>query len=184
MSLLYTSSMRVLGFDPGLRITGYGCVSGSEMAPAIVEAGAVRLVPSSGATPTVADRLVELDADIRAIIGRLSPDAIAIEGLFAHYRHPETAIKMAHARGLILLAARQAGVEIIELKPAEVKKSLTGSGAAKKEQVQESVRQLFDLEAVPKPNDVADALAIAVSACRRAAVGASSGIRAGSRGYA
>lgn len=175
--------MRVLGFDPGLRITGYGCVSGNEVKPAIVEAGAVRLVTGSGSTPSVADRLVELDVDVREIIARLSPDAIAIEGLFAHYKHPETAIKMAHARGLILLAARQAKVEIIELKPAEVKKSLTGSGAAKKEQVQESVRQLFNLEEVPKPNDVADALAIAVCGCRRAAVGAASGIRSGSKGY-
>lgn len=172
--------MRVLGFDPGLRITGYGCVSGNEITPAIVEAGAIRLVSGSGATPTVADRLVELDMDVRAIIGRLVPDAIAIEGLFAHYRHPETAIKMAHARGVILLAARQAGVEIVELKPAEVKKSLTGSGAARKEQVQESVRRLFNLEEVPKPNDVADALAIAVAAGRRAAVG----LGAGSKGYA
>ena len=178
--------MRVLGFDPGLRVTGYGCVAGDEVRPAIVEAGAVRLVKGSGAVPSVADRLVELDRDIRELIGRLAPDAIAIEGLFAHYKHPETAIKMAHARGLILLAARQAGVEIVELKPAEVKKSLTGSGSAGKAQVQESVRQLFRLEEAPKPNDVADALAIAVAAGRRAAVGLGlgGGVRSGSRGYA
>lgn len=144
----------------------------------------MRLVKGSGPVPSVADRLVELDRDIRELIGRLVPDAIAIEGLFAHYKHPETAIKMAHARGLILLAARQAGVEIVELKPAEVKKSLTGSGSAGKAQVQESVRQLFRLEEVPKPNDVADALAIAVAAGRRAAVGLGAGVRSGSRGYA
>ena len=171
--------MPVLGIDPGLRITGYGCVTGDEIRPAIVEAGAIRLVPGSP-VPPVADRLVELDRDVRDLIDRLRPTAVAIEGLFAHYAHPETAIKMAHARGVILLAARQAGVRILELKPAEVKKSLTGSGRADKAQVQESVRQLFGLEVAPKPADVADALAIAVAAARRAAVG----LGAGSRGYA
>lgn len=172
--------MPVLGFDPGLRITGYGCVTGDEIRPAILEAGAIRLVTGSGPVPPVADRLVELDRDVRDLIARLRPHTVAIEGLFAHYAHPETAIKMAHARGVILLAARQAGVQILELKPAEVKKSLTGSGRADKAQVQESVRQLFNLEATPKPADVADALAIAVAAMRRAAVG----LGAGSRGYA
>lgn len=172
--------MRVLGVDPGLRVTGYGCVGGDELRPSIIEAGAIRLVVVPGPVPPVADRLVELDRDVRGLINRLTPDVIAIEGLFAHYKHPETAIKMAHARGVILLAARQAGVDILELKPAEVKKSLTGSGAAGKAQVQESIRQLFGLEDVPKPADVADALAIAVAACRRAAVG----LGAGSRGYA
>lgn len=172
--------MPVLGFDPGLRITGYGCVTGDEIRPSIVEAGAIRLVKGSGPVPPVADRLVELDRDVRELIDRLRPHAVAIEGLFAHYKHPETAIKMAHARGVILLAARQAKVEILELKPAEVKKSLTGSGAAGKAQVQEAIRQLFALPEIPKPPDVADALAIAVSAMRRAAVG----LGAGSKGYA
>lgn len=179
--------MRVLGFDPGLRVTGYGCVAGDAVRPAIVEAGAVRLVKGSGPVPSVADRLVELDRDVRDLIARLTPDAVAIEGLFAHHRHPETAIKMAHARGVILLAARSAGVEIVELKPAEVKKALTGSGGAGKAQVQESVRTLFGLEEAPKPADVSDALAIAVTACRRTGLGASGepiGVRAGSRGYA
>lgn len=176
--------MPVLGFDPGLRVTGYGCVSGDEIRPAIVEAGAIRLVPASP-VPPVADRLVELDRDVRDLIARLKPHTVAIEGLFAHYAHPETAIKMAHARGVILLAARQAGVQILELKPAEVKKSLTGSGRADKAQVQESIRQLFNLETAPKPADVADALAIAVAAARRAAVGlGGAGRGGGGRGYA
>ncbi len=158
--------MRILGIDPGLRITGYGCVEGDVVRPQIVEAGIFRLA-SSSPVPPVADRLVELDADLRELIERVKPDAIAVEGLFAHYGHPETAVKMAHGRGVILLAAKHMGLEIIEFKPAEVKKSATGSGRATKVQMQESMQALFGLPELPTPADVADALAIGVCGLRR-----------------
>ncbi len=158
--------MRILGIDPGLRITGYGCVEGDVVRPRIVEAGVFRLV-SGSPVPAVADRLVELDRDLRELIERVEPSVIAVEGLFAHYGHPETAVKMAHGRGVILLAAKQMGLTIMEFKPAEVKKAATGSGRATKTQMQASVQVLFGLESLPTPADVADALAIGVCGLRR-----------------
>ena len=163
--------MRVLGFDPGLSITGYGCVSGDMIRPSIVEAGIFRLTKSGTPVPEIGDRLVELHRDVVELIERVEPDLVAIEGMFAHKDHPGTVIKMAHARGVILLAARAAGVEVIELKPAEVKKAATGSGRATKEQMQLAVQSMFNLERLPKPADLADALAIASCALRRHQMG-------------
>lgn len=158
--------MRVLGIDPGLSITGYGCVSGDIVRPDIVEAGVFRLARGSP-VPAIGDRLVELDRDVRELIERVRPDLVAIEGMFAHKDHPGTVVKMAHARGVILLAARRAGIEVCELKPAEVKKAATGSGRATKEQMQLSVQSMFRLAQPPTPADLADALAIAACALRR-----------------
>ena len=159
--------MRILGIDPGLRITGYGCVEGDVIRPAIVEAGIFRLTKRGEPVESIGDRLVELETDVQALIERVSPDLIAIEGMFAHKDHPGTVVKMAHARGVILLVARRNGVEVCELKPAEVKKAATGSGRATKEQMQESVQAMFGLSELPKPADLADALAIAACALRR-----------------
>jgi len=158
--------MRVLGIDPGLRITGYACVEGDAIRPSIVEAGVFRLV-KNGVTPDLADRLVELDADLRDLIERVRPNAIAIETMFTNIKHPGTIVIMAHGRGVVLLAAKQCGVPILELKPAEVKKAATGSGRATKEQMQLSVQEMFGLPELPKPADLADALAIASCALRR-----------------
>ncbi|MBL8990345.1 MAG: crossover junction endodeoxyribonuclease RuvC [Phycisphaerae bacterium] len=166
--------MRILGIDPGLRLTGYGCVeraapaSGSarHRAPervGLVEAGVIRLDPRA----PVPDRLAELDHDFRALLDRLRPAAVAVEMLFAHYKHPATAIVMGHARGVLLLAIRRAGLELVELRPTEVKKSLTGHGHAGKEQMQRAVRDVFGLPTIPKPPDVADALAVGLCALTR-----------------
>jgi len=169
--------MRVLGIDPGLRITGYACVEGDAIRPSIVEAGVFRLV-KGGVTPDLADRLVELDADLRDLIGRVQPNAIAIETMFTNLNHPGTIVTMAHGRGVVLLAARQCGVPILELKPAEVKKAATGSGRADKGQMQRAMQDLFNLESLPTPSDLADALAIATLGLRRAEVaGAITGVR-------
>lgn len=156
--------MRVLGIDPGLRLTGYGCIDGSG---SVVEAGVFRL----GKTDReLSARLVELDRDIRDALERLRPDVVAVEALFAHYKHPATAIVMGHGRGVLLLAVRSAGLELVELKPAEVKKSMTGNGQASKSQMQEAVQRAFGLAEPPSPPDVADALAIARCAQRRIGV--------------
>lgn len=162
--------MRVLGVDPGLRVTGYGCVEGDGSRPSIVEAGVFRLSPPSGAE-TLSPRLAELDDDFRELLGRVRPDLVAVEGLFAHKLHPETSVKMAHARGVLLLAARRHGTRIVELKPAAVKKAMTGSGRATKAQMQGGVARAFGLSEAPEPADVADALAIAVCALTRAGSG-------------
>jgi crossover junction endodeoxyribonuclease RuvC len=173
---------RILGIDPGLRLTGFGCIdiaarSQRGSAPTIIEAGVIRLtllaksetartnsIPTAG---SVSARLVELDRDFRALLERTSPDALAIEGLFAHYKHPATAIVMGHARGVLLLAAQQAGLALVEVKPNEVKKSLTGFGHAGKDQVQRVIQQHFALAKLPTPADMADALAIALCGAQR-----------------
>ncbi len=159
--------MRVLGIDPGLRLTGYGCidVAGRGGVARIAEAGVFRL----NAKQSVSDRLAELDDDFRALLERVKPEAVGVEMLFAHYKHPATAIVMGHARGVLLLAVRRAGLGLIELRPTMVKKSLTGHGHAKKGQVQRAIQVEFGLSALPEPPDVADALAIALCASRRLA---------------
>jgi crossover junction endodeoxyribonuclease RuvC len=178
--------VRFLGIDPGLRVTGYGCVEGTGLrnGAKLVEAGAIRLVRASktGAeeeagevadAASVSSRLVELEGDVIGILDRLRPDVCAVEALFSHYKHPATAIVMGHARGVILLCLRRAGVKLVELRPAEVKKSMCGNGQAKKAQVQLAVQARFGLAEVPKPPDVADAIAIALCASERAERGES-----------
>jgi crossover junction endodeoxyribonuclease RuvC len=161
--------VRTLGIDPGLRITGYGCVEQREAGCVLVEAGVIRLrVESGGSRVPVADRLLELHTDVSAAIGRLRPECVAVEAVFAHYRHPATAIAMSHARGVILLATRAAGVRLIELKPNAVKKFLTGHGHAGKDQMQAAVQARLRLAQRPEPADVADAIAIAMCAASRA----------------
>jgi crossover junction endodeoxyribonuclease RuvC len=163
--------MRIIGIDPGLLVTGFGCLECSDRArqdavPRLVEAGVFRLGRGGGEV-SVASRLAELDADIRGLLARLQPDAVAVESLFAHYKHPATAIVMGHARGVILLAVERAGLQLVEYKPNLVKKSLTGHGHAGKEQVQRSVQELFHLPELPSPPDMADAIAIALCALWR-----------------
>lgn len=168
------STPRILGIDPGLRLTGYGCVE-SAVSPAggkrnrfaadatLIEGGVIRL----DGKLSIAKRLVELDTDLREIIERLRPTVLAVEKLYAHYKHPTTAFIMAHARGIVLLNAQRAGLEIVELGATEVKKSLTGHGHASKEQMQHGVMAQLSLPAPPKPADVADAIAIGLCALRR-----------------
>lgn len=173
--------MRILGIDPGLRLTGYGCVEvvGAE-SPKLVEAGVFRLGKGGhrageGSAPgiraadakTVSSRLAELDRDFREALERLSPEVVAVESLFSHYAHPATAIVMGHARGVILLAIARAGVRLMEFKPNEIKKSLTGHGLADKGRMQRAIQSVFGLAQPPKPPDVADALAIALCAAGR-----------------
>jgi crossover junction endodeoxyribonuclease RuvC len=154
---------RVLGIDPGLHVTGYGAVDFGRGEPAIVEAGTLR----TGARADMSGRLLQIHGDLAEILSELKPDLAAIEQLYAHYKHPRTAILMGHARGIVLLACQQAGVAVRSLAATHVKKSLTGNGHASKLQVQRSVQAAFRLKDLPQPPDVADALAIALCAGRR-----------------
>jgi crossover junction endodeoxyribonuclease RuvC len=129
----------------------------------VVEAGVIRL---DGKKP-VADRLVELDADLGEMLDRLKPDAVAVEIVFSHVSYPATAITMAHARGVLLLNVRKRSIPLLELRPTAVKKSATGYGQAAKGQMQQAMMQAFSLAELPKPPDVADALAIALCAATR-----------------
>jgi len=161
--------MRILGIDPGLRITGYGCIEGDPIRPSIVEAGVFRLMPTGDAdsAESISARLVELERDMSDLLERVRPEAVAVESMFVNPKHPATVIKMAHGRGVVLLCIKRAGLPLIELRPAEVKKGFTGNGQASKEQMQAAVQRLFNMPEPPKPHDVADALAIACTAAQR-----------------
>jgi crossover junction endodeoxyribonuclease RuvC len=154
--------MRVLGVDPGLRIAGYGCLSfvGNSITPSIIEAGAIRL----DVDKSISYRLKQLHNDLSEIISEHKPELIAVETIFTHKSHLSTATIMGHARGVILLAGEQANIPLLELAPTEIKKSVTGNGNATKEQVQHAITGLLSLTKTPEPPDVADALAIAITA--------------------
>jgi crossover junction endodeoxyribonuclease RuvC len=168
--------MRVVGIDPGLRLTGYACLDDLGSTPGgerarIVEAGVFRLGGGGGGEESdamsISSRLDELDRDFRSLLERTKPDAVAVESIFSHYAHPATAIVMGHGRGVVLLAIKQAGLPLMEFKPNLVKKGMTGHGLAKKDQMQRAVQALFGLAEPPSPPDVADAIAIAWCGLRR-----------------
>jgi crossover junction endodeoxyribonuclease RuvC len=159
---------RVLGIDPGSLLTGFGCVESADPAgfrPKLVDAGLIRLKREW----RLPDRLLQLHEDLTGIIRDLKPEVIAVEALFTHYQKPAPVIVMGHARGVILLAAKQAGAPLVELRPAAVKKATTGFGNARKAQMQQAVALEFGI-APPKPADIADALAVALCAIRRGSV--------------
>lgn len=157
--------MRVLGIDPGLLLTGYGCVELSDEAidPKLVEGGVLRLKPRA----PMAFRLAQLHDDLSSLLDELKPELVAVEQVFSHLKHVRTSILMGHARGVVLLAAQQRGIEIRELLPTAIKKAITGNGHASKRQMQRAVMSQCGLTSVPEPPDVADAIAIALCAARR-----------------
>jgi crossover junction endodeoxyribonuclease RuvC len=157
--------------DPGLSLTGYGCVDvvPDRREPQLIEAGVLRLK----ARAPMAYRLDQLYHDLTGVIDELRPGIMVVEQLFSHYRHVRTAILMGHARGVVLLAGQSRGVEIDELLPTEVKKAITGHGHATKQQIQQAVMCQCRLDEAPSPPDVADAIAIALCAARRLTTGAS-----------
>lgn len=150
--------MRILGIDPGLKLTGYGVVDYKPARPALVDGGVIRL----DATTPLADRLVELEAELITLMTDYKPDVCSVELLYAHYKHPRTAILMGHARGVILLVARRHGVRVEQYSANRIKKSVAGHGHASKPQMQSAIQALWKLPEPPEPPDVADALAIAL----------------------
>jgi crossover junction endodeoxyribonuclease RuvC len=159
---------RVVGIDPGLQITGYGVVDlpDGELEPTLVEAGVIRLRPCL----PMEERLLQLYEELGALLDNLRQQQLAVEKLYAHYKHPRTAILMGHARGVILLCARQRGLKVENLPATAVKKAVTGFGHASKEQMQRAVQAQCGLKEPPSPPDVADAIAIALTYARRLAV--------------
>lgn len=150
--------MRILGIDPGLQLTGYGVIEFAANKSRLIDAGVIRL----NAKKSIPARLIELERELCQIFSEHKPGLCAVEELYAHYKHPRTAILMGHARGVILLCAQRAGVEIEALAANRIKQSITGHGHASKEQMQRAIQFLFDLKKPPEPPDVADALALAV----------------------
>lgn len=153
----------ILGIDPGLRRTGYAVLGpGGTKHSVLIEAGVVRL----RAGDPLPLRLAELERGIMGLIDSHGPAALACEALYAHYKHPRTAILMGHARGVILAAAARRGLEVYSVAATRVKKLLTGSGRAGKRQMQLAVASTLGLVRLPEPHDVADAIAIALAGQR------------------
>ena len=148
--------MRILGIDPGLSLTGYGCVELADggLEPALVEGGVLRLRQRD----PLERRLDQLYRELCVVIDELQPDRLIVEKIFTHYKHVTTGIRMGHARGVVLLAARHREVAVGELAPTEIKKATTGHGHASKLQIQLAVMSQFGQPSIPEPPDVADAI--------------------------
>jgi len=153
--------VRVLGIDPGLALTGYGLVEGNGH-PILVEMGSVVTPPSL----PLPERLKALYQDLSALLDRLRPDAVAMEELFFG-KNIRTAIAVGQARGVAILAVAQAGIPLHEYTPLQVKEALTGYGRADKQQIQRMVCLLLGLPSPPQPDDVADAVAVAICHLQR-----------------
>jgi crossover junction endodeoxyribonuclease RuvC len=150
---------RVLGIDPGLNVTGYAVVEPGTRGPWVVEAGVIR---SGGSQVELSHRLHTLHQSIVELLDALPCRALALEQVHSHSKHPRTAILMAHARGVIMLAAAERGLPVFGYAPTRIKKVLTGSGRAPKDQMQHAIRCELGLDALPEPHDVADACAVAL----------------------
>lgn len=161
--------MIVLGIDPGTAVTGYGVVRARGTRAAgdaeLLECGIIRTKP----TQPLAARLADIYEGVRELIERHQPQAIAVEDVF-YARNVRTTVVLGHARGVVLLAGQQAGLAIHEYPPSDIKKAVTGSGAATKEQVQFMVMKLLRLKSAPQPADAADGVAAALTCVLRANV--------------
>ena len=149
--------MRIVGIDPGLQLTGYGVIDFA-MRARLIDGGVIRLKQRT----SIAERLVELEFELDALLEEHKPDLCAIEQLYSNYAHPRTAILMGHARGVIMLAAQRRGIRVEEFAANRIKQSLTGHGHASKLQMQRAIQATFNLASAPQPADVADAVAVAL----------------------
>jgi len=149
--------VRIFGIDPGSERTGYGCVETDGRRHHLVACGAVT-APAGDAFP---QRLARIHTELSRLLASCSPDCVAIENLF-HATNVRSALKLGHARGVAMLAAVEAGCEVVEYTPAEIKRAVVGYGRAEKHQVGQMVKLLLGLSAAPSPHDAADALAVAI----------------------
>lgn len=152
------AAVQYLGVDPGLNRTGYSLLQRTPRGPVLKEAGVIRSTPKQ----SLAHRVGEIGTGLREVLREYRPSAMAIEQVFSFGRNPKTALLMAHARGAILLVAAECDVPVLHYTPTQVKRILTGSGRASKEQVQFAVKNEFGLPEILEPNDVADASAVAL----------------------
>lgn len=155
----------VLGVDPGLQRTGYAILAADARCYdrcVLREAGVVKLDVKA----PLPQRLVELEAGLLGLMEQHRPTLLACEELYAHYKHPRTAILMGHARGVILALAARQGVRVAAVPATQAKKTLTGNGHATKTQMQRAVQATLGLPQPPEPHDVADAIAIGLCGVR------------------
>jgi crossover junction endodeoxyribonuclease RuvC len=157
---MQANGRRILGIDPGLRVTGYAILEEtSDKKPLICEAGVIR---GNEEDKELAKRIRSIHESVVELIEQFAPRVVVVEQLYAHYQHPRTAVLMAHARGVILLAAAQESLPVISYNPTRIKKTITGSGRASKDQMQLTIQRELGLKRMPEPADVADALAVAL----------------------
>jgi crossover junction endodeoxyribonuclease RuvC len=149
--------VRIFGIDPGSERTGYGCVETDGRRHHLVACGAI----AAHQADSFPHRLARIHAELSALLASLHPDCVAIENLF-YATNVRSALKLGHARGVAMLAAIQAGCEVVEYTPAEIKRAVVGYGRAEKHQVGQMVKLLLGLTAAPSPHDAADALAVAI----------------------
>ncbi len=150
---------RVVGVDPGLNVTGYAVVEPGQGGAFVVEAGCIR---GGRDASSLGRRLHTIHAGILEVLDLYPPEALALEQVHSHPNHPRSSLLLAHARGVIVLAAAQRGVPVVGYAPTRIKKTLTGSGKAPKEQMQHAIRVELGLDRIPEPHDVADACAVAL----------------------
>ncbi len=153
--------MRILGIDPGTATTGFGVIEVNDQNLKCIDAGVVTTTPDAA----MPDRLVIISREIGEIMDQYVPDLVAVELLY-FASNVTTAITVGQARGVVLLAAAQRSRSVVEFTPLQVKQAVTGYGKAAKRQVQEMVQTLLKLAELPRPDDAADALAIAITAAQ------------------
>jgi crossover junction endodeoxyribonuclease RuvC len=154
---------RVVGVDPGLVGTGYAVLEAGHAGIDVLDAGVIE----TRATMALAERVHAIYDGVWGVLDKHGPAAVVVEDLYASYAFPRTALLMAHARGVICLAAHQKDVPVLTLAPAEVKRAIAAHGAASKEQIQHSIQRLLSLAELPRPSHVADALALAFTGLGR-----------------
>lgn len=155
--------MRILGIDPGVAIVGFGLIETERSAVRMLQYGAIN---TSAGLP-LATRLVQIEQDLTQLIRQFQPDEIAIEELFFS-KNITTGIAVAHARGVILYTAERLHLPVYEYTPMQIKQAVVGYGLADKHQVMDMTRRLLKLRSIPRPDDAADALAIAMCHARSA----------------
>ena len=149
--------MIILGIDPGFAITGYGIIKQVGNRFQVIDYGAITTL----AGVPLPKRLLTLTLELESIISRYQPDVVAVEELF-FCNNAKTAIAVGHGRGVAVTAAARAGIEVYEYTPMQVKQAVVGYGRASKAQIQQMVKAILGLAEIPKPDDVADALAVAI----------------------
>jgi len=150
--------MIILGIDPGLQVCGYAVIKAELLRMVLLEAGVFR----TDGKKDLGRRLNQLAEDMRQVLEKFRPGAVAVEQLYSHYQHPRTAILMGHARGVLLQQAAAMNADSYSFSATRIKKALTGNGRAGKAQMQRAIQSMLRLAKLPEPPDVADAIAAAL----------------------
>jgi crossover junction endodeoxyribonuclease RuvC len=149
--------MKIFGIDPGSERTGYGCIESAGSRHHLIACGTL----SAPARAPFPEKLKLIHAGLAVLLERHRPECVAVENIF-YAKNVRSALKLGHARGVVLLAASEAQIPVVEYTPAEIKRAVVGYGRAEKRQVQAMMQLLLGLESAPSPHDVADALAVAI----------------------